>query len=164
MQLAAPLLVTALTPAACGVRLWNTGGALRVTVIVKATFQLVHEDAAKLVSPVELVLEDRYRTLDPASSLTEASEVAPYLPGAGLILSGHAYAPAGRAASAMSVRLAMARDRPLLEKTIHVFGDRPPRGSSAAPLPFERMPLVYERAHGAYYWLIVRVVLEDQFP
>ncbi|MEZ4296533.1 MAG: DUF2169 domain-containing protein [Polyangiaceae bacterium] len=47
----------------------------------------------------------------------------------------------------MSVRLGISRDRPLLDKTLHVFGDRA-TGAPRAVTPFQRMPVVYERAFG----------------
>ncbi|XXY55211.1 DUF2169 domain-containing protein [Sorangium sp. So ce269] len=75
-----------------------------------------------------------------------ASETAPYLPGAGVVLTGRAHAPRGAPVAALSARLALFRDRPLLDKTIHVFGDVAP--GSDTPGPFQTMPLVYERAQG----------------
>ena len=139
-----PIQITALTPAACGAARWRKAGTSWVTVIVKATFDLVHGGAATLTTPREIVREDRYR--ERTGSLEEASETAPYLPGAGVLLAGHAYAPGGRAAPTAAARLAIVRERPLLDKTVHVFGDRPHGVTHAQP--FQKMPLVYERAYG----------------
>ena len=113
-------------------------------MIVKATFDLVHGQHATLTTPREIVREDRYR--ERTGSLEEASETAPYLPTAGVLLAGHAHAPGGRAAPTAAARLAIVRERPLLDKTVHVFGDRAPGASHAQP--FVKMPLVYERAYG----------------
>jgi hypothetical protein len=44
------------------------------------------------------------------------------------------------------VRLAIFRDRALLDKTLYVFGDRPQ--ASTPPRPFDRMPLRWERTYG----------------
>jgi hypothetical protein len=136
--------ITALTPAACGAGRWRTSGTSWVTMVLKATFALVHGQLATLTTPREIVREDRYR--EGSGSLVEASEMAPYLPTAGVLLTGHAYAPEGRAAPTAAARLAVARERPLLDKTVHVFGDRPPGASQ--PQPFQKMRLEYERGYG----------------
>ncbi|MDC0677857.1 DUF2169 family type VI secretion system accessory protein [Sorangium atrum] len=145
MQSPWPLSVVALSPSACGAVLWRMRGAERLTVVVKATFALVHDRSAELAAAADLVRTDQLR--EGWGSLEEASETAPYLPGAGVIVRGHACAPAGTTATALPVRLALFRDgRWILNKTLHVFGDRTREAPS--PRPFSRMPLVYERAFG----------------
>jgi hypothetical protein len=139
-----PIQITALTPAACGAISWHKAGKPYITVIVKATFDLVHGQSATLATPREVVREDRYR--EHTGSLEEASDMALYLPSAGVILRGHAHAPGGRAAPTVAARLAVLRERPLLDKTVHVFGDRASGASHAQP--FTKIPLVYERAYG----------------
>ncbi|WP_434046752.1 MULTISPECIES: DUF2169 family type VI secretion system accessory protein [Sorangium] len=140
-----PLPVVALTPASCGAVRWRMQGAERLTVIVKATFALVPDRSAELAAPAELVCADRLR--DGCGSLEEACETAPYLPSAGVLLRGHAAAPAGTTATALSVRVALFReDRWLLDKVLHVHGDWTREAPS--PRPFSLMPLVYERAYG----------------
>jgi uncharacterized protein YjbI with pentapeptide repeats len=131
-------------------------GVPRLTVIVKATFGMVPDGPAQIAAPVDLVREDRGRegpvaggppASGAAAALEEAAEVAPYLPSAGVVLSGHACAPPGRPVSGMVVRLAVYRDGPVLDKSLHVFGYRAPIASTA-PQPFQQIPLVYERAYG----------------
>ncbi|WP_437943133.1 DUF2169 domain-containing protein [Sorangium sp. So ce281] len=120
-------------------------GAERLTVLVKATFALVHDRTAELAAAVDLVRADHLR--EGWGSLEEASETAPYLPGAGVVVRGHACAPVGTTATALPVRIALFRDgRWILNKALHVFGDRTREAPS--PRPFSRMPLVYERAFG----------------
>jgi uncharacterized protein YjbI with pentapeptide repeats len=138
------LAVAALSPVATGTAFCRLGGVLWATVVVEATFQLVHGDTARLIAPEELVSADRP---GPRGTLERARETAPHLPNAGVLLSGHAYAPGGRAVPSTSVRLGISRDRPIIDRTLHVFGER----SAAAPqsiAPFQKMPLVYERAFG----------------
>jgi uncharacterized protein YjbI with pentapeptide repeats len=142
-----PVEVVALTPISCGSVLWRTGGGLRLTVIVKATFGLVHEGAARLIAPVELTRKDRHHDKLPSRSLEAPHDLAPYLARAGVVLTGHAHAPAGRPVPAMSVRLMVSRGQPVLDRTVHVFGDRKV-ADPWHPQPFQRMPLVYERAFG----------------
>ncbi|WP_437832517.1 DUF2169 domain-containing protein [Sorangium sp. So ce1153] len=141
-----PVDVVALNPVSCGAVLWRAGGLLRVTVVVKATFALSADGDAALLAPEPIEREDRHHDEDPSRSLRAASETAPYLPGAGVVLTGHAHAPRGAPVAALSARLALFRDVPLLDKTIHVFGDVAP--GSDTPGPFQTMPLVYERARG----------------
>ncbi len=139
-----PVQITARTPAACGAVLWRTAGTSWVTVVLKATFALIHGQLATVTTPREIIHRDRYR--EGSGCLEEASETPPYLPTAGVLLAGHAYAPGGSAAPTAAARLAVARERPLLDKTVHVFGDRAPGASP--PRPFQKMPLAYERAYG----------------
>ena len=118
-------------------------GALRVTVVVKAAFSLVHEEEAQLAAPPALVRADR-PTLS-SSSVEEVFDLAPYLPSAGVMVSGHACAPAGSASASTAARLILFRaETTLLDKTLHVFGDRD-TSPAARPLPFVRMPLTWER-------------------
>src|SRR6185295_4843139 len=89
--------------------------------------------------------EDRLR--EGGSGLDEASETAPYLPSAGVTVTGHAHAPSGRPVPTMPVRIGIFRDRWILDKTLQIFGYRPPSGAGAAR-PFERIPLTWDRAFG----------------
>ncbi len=144
MPRAWPLFVTPLSSAACGSVVWRSGGAVGVTIVVKATYGLVNDGQMKQIAPLEIVCEDRHHA--PGGSLAEAMEIAPYLPNAGVVLTGHACAPGGRPVPSMAVRMALFRDEKLLNKALHVTGDR--AHASAAPQPFLKLPLVYERAYG----------------
>jgi hypothetical protein len=140
------LSVTATGPASCASLLWRRAGVPWATVIVKATFRLVPGQVAELVPPLPVAGVDRLSSAG-TGSLAEAAETAPHLPGAGVILTGHACAPRGRAVPSLAVRLGLAGDRRLLDKTLHVYGDCP-AGTRASAQPFTRMPLVWERAYG----------------
>lgn len=66
-----------------------------------------------------------------------------------VLLHGHAYSPGGRPATKVDVRLKLAN----INKTLRVFGDRKIKQSVigiglSRPLPFTRMPILYERAFG----------------
>ncbi len=141
-----PINVVTLTQAAAGSVLFRRGGeaALRATIIVKASFRMLHDKPAELAPVRDLVRADQ--PSPSGASLALASELAPYLPGAGVILTGHAHAPEGKPTQAMSVRLAIYRGRALIDKTIHVIGPRQAPG--AQPWSFQKMPLVLERAYG----------------
>ncbi|MFO0756815.1 MAG: DUF2169 domain-containing protein [Byssovorax sp.] len=142
-----PVEVVPCSPVACGTTLWRMEGLLRVTIVIKATFGLVPDGQARLIAPEEIVTRDHHVDRNPVASVEAASEIAPYLPRAGVVLTGHAYAPAGRSVPALSARLSIFRERVLLDKTVHVFGDRD-AASPGQPRPFQRMPLRWERAYG----------------
>lgn len=125
---------------------WTLAGAPRLTIVVKATFHLRHGGTAVLVAPDPLEHEDDHVDDDLERSLRAASDLAPYLPMGGVVLTGHAVAPGGRPVSTLAARLALLADTALVDKTIHVSGDLRP--GATEPAPFTSMPLVYERAYG----------------
>ncbi len=140
-----PLELVPQNLARCGAVLWRGRGALQATVVVKATFGLVADQPAKRLGPQDLVRVERRRDGDPGASVDAASEIAPYLLRCDVLLAGRAHTY-GAPAPSMAVRLGVFRDTWLLQKTLHIFGDR--TAADAPPRPFDEMPLVYERAFG----------------
>ena len=135
---------------ACATVLWKFRGRLQLTVVVKALFTIVPDGVAVPAGPAPIVPKDRHIDGHPLRSVEAASDLAPYLARCDVVFVGHAYAPGGRA-PAGSVRLGISRDgRLLLDKTLHVFGDRGPAtpAGPGAPEPFTRIPIVYEKAVG----------------
>lgn len=125
--------VSTLSPLAATAFAWHIAGATRVTVIAKATFEIVPSASAKLVRPEPLCSEDKY---DPSTSaLRTASEMSPHLPNAGIVLSGSAYVPPG--ADRVTVSLGIHRYGWLVHKRVVLPS---PRAASAAE-PAVRMPL-----------------------
>jgi uncharacterized protein YjbI with pentapeptide repeats len=135
------LPTSALEPLSAGAFPWQMAGKTRVTVVAKATFDIVHEDVARPIAPRPLVTQDRHR--GPAQILDEPSDLAPYLPGAGVLLRGTAHARGGPA-PIVNVSLGVHRYRWLVHKRLIVRGDPGPQG----PTPFTQLPLGYERASG----------------
>jgi hypothetical protein len=134
----------------CGTRLWRFRGSLQLTVVVKAVFAILHDGVAKPAGPGAIISEDYHRDGYPARSVEAASDLAPYLARCDVLFVGHAYALGARAAAG-AVRLGISREgRPLLDKTIHVFGNRASSSPAAAgvPAPFTRIPIIYEKALG----------------
>jgi hypothetical protein len=92
---------------------------------------------------------DRHRG-DPATSSVEyPGQLAPAKASIDVLVNGHAYAPNGRAVETMSVGVRVGTIR----KVVQVTGDRFWRGRGSgrvpsSPKPFERLPVVYERAFG----------------
>jgi uncharacterized protein YjbI with pentapeptide repeats len=143
-----PVAVQALPPIACGTVVWHYAGALRVSVVVKATLNITPEADASIAPARPLATADRFAGSPGASSVVEPSDLAPFLTNAGIIVVGHVYSPGGRPVQAMSARLAvMRRGAPIIDKALHVYGERRASAPHSAQ-PFVRMPLVYERAFG----------------
>lgn len=132
---------------AAGGFVWWHRGALQLTLVAKARFAMQHDRTMLLVEAPSLALADVHHGGDPARSLLRASDMVPFRPRVDVTLTGHAYAPGARAVRASAVRLGLFRDSvAVLDKVVHVMGDR--THADAQPVPFERMPLVYERAFG----------------
>jgi uncharacterized protein YjbI with pentapeptide repeats len=120
---------TAFGGAAGAAFIWPHGRLRMLTTLVKARLRLVAEgEATLLATPPPLVTDD----------------FAPLLPKPEIVLLATACPPAP--VPSMSVRLFVAReDAVVLDKTLHIYGDRP---MGAAPAPFRSMPITYDRALG----------------
>lgn len=132
-----------------------------LTMIVKGTCALVPSGAAELLEDGELPTGDLAEM--EGGSLRYPSDFAYFKPRADVLLVGHAYAPwederkRRRAGVATRARLQFGDGEERVDRTLAVFGER--RWEKAfltlaptEPLPFERMPLVYERAFGGPEW------------
>lgn len=139
-----PLSIQVVGPLSTDFVAWRYGGVLRVTLVAKATFSLEDGADARPVAAEKVQRGDRFWDDDPKKSLRVASEIAPYLPQAGVVLTGHACAV--EPVASLTVQLAIFGEQPVLDKTFHVFGDVPRGGG--VPTPFRRMDLRYERAYG----------------
>jgi len=124
-------------------------GRETLLVAVKATFALTAGGKDDLVLAEEqppLVMADEYSGEPGLSSISRASEMAPFKPGADLLVHGCAYPSRERDAETQVV-FSVGR----LQKAVWVTGDRAwegSRGAPSRPIPLARMPLVYERAFG----------------
>jgi uncharacterized protein YjbI with pentapeptide repeats len=142
-----PISIMATQDVACGARLWSTSGQLRATLIVKATFALVDGGPMRLVAPAPLATTDEFAGGDPQRSLLIPSDVVPYRPRGEVLFVGHAHAPSGQPSPSLTAHLSVIGQRPLVDKSIHVFGERVllDDGQASQPVPFTRMPILYER-------------------
>jgi hypothetical protein len=143
-----PVDIVALGLCAADVALWRMEGKLHVTVLVKATFDFTADGAMTLVEPEELVRAEVHHNKNPMRSVRLTTDFAPFLPRADVTLTGHACAPLGTIVEAVAVRLVVYREGPLVDKTVHARGDA--KGDQTAP--FDRIPLMYERAFGGIGW------------
>lgn len=141
-----PVQVEASGPITSAVIASRLRGQLHLTIIVKATFAFVPDGDMTLAEPEPLVVDEQRYENHPARSVRATTDLVPYLRAADVVLTGRAHAPRGERVRHQSVRLAVFRDEaPLLDKTLHVFGDRKAGGE---PEPFESMPIRLERAYG----------------
>jgi hypothetical protein len=129
----------------------DENGVDALYVTVKATFKLgkTLEVAAE---QVPLVYADEYWGEPGQSSLKYASELHLTKPSTDIVMTGEACAPDKRPVSYLDVMLAVG-DR---KKVVRVFGDRRWINGIlglriSPPIPFESMPLVYERAFGGVH-------------
>ena len=119
-------------------------------VVVKATYAIgINEDELTLHQKQEpLQLSDKYYDTPENSGIRCASDIGYGKCGTDIAVIGHAYAPGGYATeSSLTLKVGQVR------KTINVFGDRFWKDrigftGKTRPLPFERIPIVYELAFG----------------
>jgi hypothetical protein len=114
-----PVEVRTEGPVAAGALLWRYRGELHLTAIVKATFSIARDGVVSIVAPEGLHAADVHHDGDPRRSVVRASDRVPFRPQADVTLVGHAGAAQGAVA-----RLGLRRDEVLIDKTIHVAGDR----------------------------------------
>jgi hypothetical protein len=122
-----------------------------VLLVVSATF--VHADLSGGLSLAAkqpaLEFADVHNGPPHIASVRRESDIALYKPAVDVLVNGHAYAPPGRLATSVPVGMVVGDVR----KELLVSGDRNWRkgtfgGGASSPEPFERMPIVYERAFG----------------
>src|SRR6185312_15480211 len=129
----------------------NERGVDTLYVVVKGTFSL--GETVRLVEKQRaVVLADEYWGEPGTSSLKYASEAHLSKPCTDVVVIGEACTPGRRPVSQLDVSIAVA-DR---KKTLRVFGDRMwEKGlfgmRMTDAVPFETMPVVYERAFGGMH-------------
>lgn len=141
-----------LTPFAAGhFLLLDAQGTEMLTLAVKASFLLTPQTRLTPLEPqLPIHLEPVFHGEAGASSLKHESDAVLPKSTTDVVLLGHAHAPAPRTTQVeVSLRVGA------LSKQVLVIGDRVwdaflGTASISPPLPFERMPLTYERAYGGW--------------
>jgi len=119
-------------------------------VAVKGTFVIRLDGSTELAEKQEEVCRVPQYLGEPGkSSLKYESDLVHTKPTTDILLHGHAYAPRLRPAQWVDVAMNVGT----LTKTLRVFGDRYWKAGAigvdmTVPEPFEKMPLIYERAFG----------------
>lgn len=128
---------------------WRSNGQLRLTVLTKAAFDFEPNGSMKMAAPpVEEIIEgDMPAGEDAAGSVRTGSDLVPFKPRAEATCWGYAYAPGGIPVPRLQARIAIANQTGItFDKVIDVIGDR--TLANPNPVPFLKMPLVFERAYG----------------
>jgi hypothetical protein len=116
-------------------------------VAIKGTFSL-RPQLGIAETQVPPTATDEYWGEPGLSSIKYASEMHLGKPTTDVVLVGRAWAPGGRKAEEGAVMVDVAGRR----KVIRVFGDRVWKGRGLShPMPFESIPLTFERAFGGSY-------------
>jgi len=126
----------------------DAGGVDTIYIAVRATFA-VRAGAARIADEQEPVkLADEPRGDPGTTSLKHAGDIHLGKPATDVVLLGDALPPRARPVPELDVALAVGP----VAKVVRVFGDREWRGPLdlriSPPIPFDRMPLLYERAFG----------------
>lgn len=120
-----------------------------LVAIVKCTYSLndlTRLEPAEEQAPIQM--EDDFYGEPGESSVRYESDLVPKKTGTDVVLLGHAYAP-GRVGRQVDVSLRVGH----LKQMVRVFGDRHWKkimgfSGISTPEPFEKIPLIYERAFG----------------
>ncbi len=129
----------------------NERGIETLYIVVKATFSF--EDKLKVADIQQPVfMADEYWGEPGHSSIKYAAEMHLMKPSTDIILIGEACAPDKKMVQELDVTLSVGTK----SKTIKVFGDRKWVSGlvglrKSQPIPFESMPMVYERAYGGIH-------------
>jgi hypothetical protein len=123
-----------------------------LALVVKATYDIHGEDLRLAPKQVPVNLEGEPRGEPGESSYKYEPECAFTKPATDVVLLGHAYPPHKGATESLVVLQVGP-----LKKSVRVVGERTwfksmGRVSMTKPLPFERMPLTWERAFGGWDW------------
>jgi hypothetical protein len=141
-----PVQVQANGPTACGAVAWKYRGQVQATAIVKASFAIAPGAPMTSAAPDELRVADVHFDGDPRRSIAAASDLAPYQARTDVVLTGHAWWRPGEPAQGKQLRMALLRERVLLDKTLYLTD--PTGGAQTA----YQVPLGYERALGGRGW------------
>jgi pSer/pThr/pTyr-binding forkhead associated (FHA) protein len=139
---------------AAGMLPWiNRNGETRLTVVVKATYELTAQGKLQVAAAQRpLQVGDKHYRDDPLAPVEFETELVPFKPLADIVLVGNAWPAQGQFATQVDVRLRVGH----LTKVLRVIGDRhwslptylnlvP---TISTPKPFESMPITYDRAFG----------------
>ena len=105
-------------------------------MVAKATFAFVVDGPMRLVAPDDVLASGVHHDGDPARSLWAESDLVPYRTHADVVLVGHAPVPD----ESSTVRLAVYRDRALIDKSFDVVPSGDLEGTHRVPLVYEQTP------------------------
>lgn len=122
-----------------------------LTVVVKGTFVISDDGPVQQADEqIPITYGDEPFDKEDGGSIKFESDLAPFKPRADVFMVGHAHAPPGKPVTGTDISLRVGS----MQRVLRVFGDRVWQSSTFAkvqpspPLPFQKMPLVYERSFG----------------
>lgn len=130
----------------------DKNAAKRWVVAVKGTFDILPDGTTKLAEKQKEVLYGEEYSGEPGkSSVLYDADLTWPKQNTDVLLNGHAYAPKGTQVAKTTVTMRVNT----ISKKLCVFGERRWEGgwlglSITPALPFEKMPIVYERAFGGW--------------
>lgn len=138
----------------------NERGIDSLFVIVKATFVMGAQwTLAETQNPPQM--GDEYWGEPGQSSIKALSDFHIGKVATDIIMQGNACALNQQPVTQLAVSLSVGQ----VSKTVYVVGDRQwQNGMPTAPVPFQEMPLVYERAYGGQYQVEEKVLVEQRNP
>lgn len=122
----------------------------QVVPCVQASLVITPDGLAPVTPPLAIAIGGKWRGDPATSSMVSEPQIAFTKPGTDVVLRGHAWTPQPGATEGMvGIRVGP------LQKTARVFGDRRYQSrfgmtSISRPEPFERIPIVAERAYGGW--------------
>src|SRR5438132_4445083 len=127
----------------------DPNGVDSIYAVVKSTYTIGADKIVLDPKQAPVTNADEYGGPPGKSSVKTATDLALIKPGTDVFLLGHAYTPQGKPARSSEISLNVGP----VQRTIRVFGNRVWRqgvlsSSMSEPEPFEKMPLVWERAFG----------------
>ena len=122
-----------------------------LTVVIKGTFLIPDRGPVRQADEqIPISYGDEPFDEEDGGSIKFESDLAPFKPRADVMMVGHAHAPSEKPVTGIDVSLRVNS----LQKILRVFGDRTWRSGgftsveASLPLPFRKMPLIYEHAFG----------------
>ena len=122
-----------------------------LTIVVKGTFAIPEQgQALSTDAQAPIAYGDEPFDKENGGSIKFESDIAPFKPRADIVLVGNAYAPPSKLVTGIDVCVRIGS----FQKVLRVLGDRTWQSStfsaarSTSPVPFEKMPIIYERAYG----------------
>jgi hypothetical protein len=127
----------------------DPNGVQHWVVVVKGTYRFDGPAPALTDQQEPVCIASEYLGDAGSSSLLRETEMTYAHPGTDVIVNGAAYAPQGKSVRQMDVRVSIGQSA----KALRVFGDRQwvsggPDLLPSSPVPFQTMPICYERAYG----------------
>ena len=125
----------------------NEEGIDTLYVMVKATFT-IGQQWSLADKQIKVTAADEYWGEPENSSIKQASDYHLAKKSTDIVMVGNAFSPNGQKVQQLDVSLKVGS----LQKTVRVFGDRQwIKGLISKPVPFQSMPMVYERAYGGQH-------------